>query len=172
MEIDINPPDISHLFRLSAKYANFFSERQLLADVWCKWNELIFSEYPRIFPGMFPTNELHEKCIKDCNLNSGIALNAAWSVGREFAEVYPANAKYCLIINEYGSSLLPDITRKELIDLADYTATLLIILMKHACKQGYLDKQTSIACLEINRKMIREGILLAFKDGVASYYEQ
>jgi hypothetical protein len=119
----------------------------------------------------FPSKEMMESFSHRCKDMAQLSLSIAWTLGREFAESYPQKAKFLLVIENLYSDLLPDTTRKELLDLSDYASMLVLQMICYTQRMGQFDKATLIQFFDSFHKTFREGIILVFKSGVANYYQ-
>jgi len=110
------------------------------------------------------------KHTEDCKTNAKIALSVAWALGREYAETYPDSAKFCLAIDSLESEFLLPSTRSELNDLADYASMLLLMMFVYVQRRGEINEFDLVHSVETAKTIFRQGVLLVFKNGIASFY--
>lgn len=173
---DIRKPDIKCLVNNARKYADFIdSHPQEITLVGNKWSELLFDKFIPMSMEMrqkpFANLEQMQEFSVDCKNNAKLALYVAWAIGREYAETNPDNAKYCLLIDDCESDFLLPSTRSELVDLSDFASMLILQMFVYVHHKGEIDEFDLVRSIETARTIFREGILLVFKDGIASYYK-
>ena len=167
MNIEIRNPDIGHLAKIGKKYIHILKQNdQEVLEILAQWNNIIKSLSDVYQEELFSTKEMYENFLNDCETNSFRALCIGWSIGYEFSSVYPDNSKFILIIENYNSDLLPIETKNELLDIADHGLSIFLLFLSHANKRHLLDDVDFISSIETLKKIYREGVLLALKDGV------
>ena len=171
MEFEIRTPDIRNEIELIKKYEQLFKQDpEYLGQLYAQMHKTISSIIEKFGDSMLPTAMIRNKFLGDWKDGVITSLVCSWCVGREFAETYSENAKYSLAIENYYSDLLPDATKTELVDLADYGAEIVLRMVHAAYQKEVINEVSTMAGFELINRVHRDSMFFAFKNGVANYY--
>jgi hypothetical protein len=176
----LNFPNISNLVELSKKYVSEIdSNNQRLMDILEKLTSIIFQPSIQLVQRLDSNKRIFKNgaedaidFLEDCMKSSYLCLCGAFSLGREYIELYPDSTRAILAAENFDSISFIDATRNELKTLSDYASVLIMRLDEMTYQARIEDKDTSIKWMDSRRAEMRDAIFWAFKDGIVSYYKE
>ncbi|MBI3174759.1 MAG: hypothetical protein HYZ25_13625 [Chloroflexi bacterium] len=173
-------PDISDLLLLAQKNKTLLEQNEpKILERLNILKDIVHKPFVQTVLEQDVSNRVFTKGTEDAqqylDMSSTFTLRSiciAFILGREYANHYKENPKAIILAEKLDSIAIPTSTQDELKRISEYGVFWIMRLDEMCFFAQYIDKSTMLHGQDLHTSQMQTTILNAFKDGLASYYEE